>query len=87
MGFQLVFLIAFRYKYKLKKDAFWWFIGYIIFFGFAGYKLLGAINTFEHNVPMGSENASLSISASGFLWVISIVCLLIGISRIASNRV
>ena len=67
MVIQLLFLIALKYEYKFCIQAFRWFIGYIVFFGFAGYKLLEAINTFEHNNSMGSENASLSMGTSGVL--------------------
>lgn len=86
MGIQLISLISLWYKDKFNKEAFGWLISYIIFFSLAGYKLLEAINTFEHNNPMGSENASLSIGTSGVLWVISVACLLIGLSRLLGNK-
>ncbi len=87
MAIQLLFLITLKYEHKFCVEAFRWFIGYIVFFCFAGYKLLESINTFEHNNSMGSENASLCMGTSGILWFISVVCLLIGISRLASNKV
>ncbi|KJS22218.1 MAG: hypothetical protein VR72_06735 [Clostridiaceae bacterium BRH_c20a] len=87
MAIQLISLIALWYEHKFNKEAFRWFLAYIVFFSFAGYKILEAINTFERNNPMGSENASLSIGTSGVLWVISVVCLLLGISRLVSNKV
>jgi hypothetical protein len=61
MGIELISFIALWLKYKFSKEAFGWFIGHVVFFSFAGYKLLEAINTFEHHDFMGSENASLSI--------------------------
>jgi hypothetical protein len=59
----------------------------MVFFVFAGYKLLEAINTFEHQHPMGSENASSSIGISGVLWFISVACLFIGLSCLLSYQV
>ncbi|WP_163152612.1 hypothetical protein [Anoxybacillus sp. MB8] len=87
MGIELISFIVLWLKHKFSKEAFCWFIGHIIFFSFAGYKLLEAINTFEHNDFMGSEKASLSIGISGILWAISVVCLLIGIARLISSKV
>jgi RsiW-degrading membrane proteinase PrsW (M82 family) len=87
MGIELVVLIVLWFHYKFSRKAFSWFIGHMVFFAFAGYKLLEAINTFEHQHPMGSENASLSIGISGVLWAISVACLLIGLSRLLSHQV
>lgn len=85
MGVQLLSFIILGFKQKFSKQAFSWFMGYIIFFSFAGYKLLEAMNTYELNSTMGSENASLSIGFSGVLWVASVVCLLVGISRLTTE--
>jgi hypothetical protein len=87
MGIELISFIVLWHKHKFSKEAFCWFIGHIAFFSFAGYKLLEAINTFEHNDSMGSEKASLSIGISGVLWAISVACLLIGIARLISSKV
>ncbi|MEW9672773.1 hypothetical protein [Ammoniphilus sp. 3BR4] len=85
MGIELITLIILWFEFKFNKEAFRWFIAHIFFFVFAGYKLLEAINTNEHNNPMGSEIASLSIGSSGILWAISVACLLIGLSLLLSN--
>lgn len=86
MLLELLSIIGLWLKHKFSKEAFSWFVGHIIIFAFAGYKLLEAINITEHNNFMGSENASLSIGFSGVLWAISIVCLIIGISRLLSFK-
>lgn len=87
MGLELISLIVLWLYHRFNKEAFGWFIGHIVFFTFAGYKLIEAINTFEHNNPMGSENASLSIGTAGVLWTINVACLLIGINRLVSSKV
>ncbi|WP_104373652.1 hypothetical protein [Desulfocucumis palustris] len=86
MGLELISLIFIWLHNRFSKETFGWFIGHTVFFAFAGYKLIEAINTFEHNNPMGSENASLSIGTSGVLWTISVTCLLIGLNRLISSK-
>lgn len=86
MLIELFSIIGLWAEHKFSKEAFSWFVGHIIFFAFAGYKLLEAINTTEHNNSMGSENASLSIGFSGVLWAISVACLIIGLSRLLSHK-
>jgi hypothetical protein len=87
IGIEHVVLIVLWFHYKFSRKAFSWFIGHVVFFALAGYKLLEAINTFEHQHLMGSENASLSIGVSGVLWTISVACLLIGLSCLLSHQV
>lgn len=83
---ELISIIWLWMVHKFSKEAFSWFVVHSIFFACAGYKLLEAINTTEHNSFMGSENASLSIGFSGVLWSISIVCLITGLSRLLSYQ-
>lgn len=83
---ELASIIGLWLKYKVSNEAFSWLVGHMFFFALAGYKLLEAINITEHNNSMGSENASLSIGFSGVLWAISIVCLIIGLSRLLSFK-
>lgn len=86
MMVEVIAIVSLWFEHKFDKEAFGWFIAHIIFIGLAGYKLLEAINTFEHKNPMGSEDASLSIGISGVLWAISVACFLIGLSRLLSNK-
>lgn len=86
MLLELISIVGLWLKHKFSKEAFIWFVGHIIFFAFAGYKLLEAINITEHKNFMGSENSSLSIGFSGVLWAISTVCLMIGLSRLLSFK-
>lgn len=86
MLLELISIIGLWLIHKFSKEAFGWFVVHIIFFAFAGYKLLEAINFTEHKNSMGSENASLSIGVAGVLWAISTVCLIIGLSRLLAFK-
>lgn len=82
VSIELVCVVYLWLKHKYDKEAFKLFIAHIVFFSFAGYKLLEAINTFERGNAMGSESASMSIGLSGVFWTISVSCLLIGLARL-----
>jgi hypothetical protein len=86
MIIQFIFIVCLWIYRKFDKVSFVYILVHIILFSFAGYNLLRAINTFEYNTGMGSEEASLSIAIAGLCWAISVLFLLISLSRLVSKN-
>jgi len=86
VGIEFIFIFYLWLKFKYLKGAFIWLFAHIAFFTFAGYKLLVAINSFEHQNPMASEDASFSMGISGTLWILSVACLLIALGKLVQVK-
>ncbi|MFD1739426.1 hypothetical protein ACFSCX_23375 [Bacillus salitolerans] len=82
MFIQLLYIISLWKTKQPDRVAFIYLIVYLSLFSLAGVNLLQAINTFEHQNPMGSETASLNMGYAGILWSLSVLFLLRGISRL-----
>lgn len=86
MLIQLLFIIHLWMTHKFDTSSFVYILVHITLFSFAGYHLLVAINTFEYETGMGSEEASLSIAIAGILWAASSIFLLKGVSRLVKVK-
>ncbi|KUO49788.1 MAG: hypothetical protein APF76_00665 [Desulfitibacter sp. BRH_c19] len=77
-----------RLWFKSKENAFIWLIAHFIIFSFAVVKWINVITgaTLLPGTTMSSENTSLQIGQAGIIWAISIIFLLIGISRLSKKK-
>ena len=76
----LIILAVLWIKNKKKSIAYVWTIFHFLVFSVAVYFLLQAISL-DPNHPMASEENSLNIGLAGVTWMVSVVCLLIGIKK------
>ncbi|WP_338452490.1 hypothetical protein R4Z09_11760 [Niallia oryzisoli] len=83
---QLLFVIRLWMRQKFDTGSFIYVLIHIILFSFAGYNLLIAINTFDYETGMDSEEASVSIAIAGILWALSVFFLLKGGSRLVKTK-
>lgn len=91
-GFAIVIVVEFFFVIRLwisrkfDKGSFMFILTHIIFFFFAGYNLLIAINTLENEAGMGSEIASFRMGIAGVLWALSVLFLLISLVRLTKAK-
>ena len=88
VGFSLVMGIAFLiilmlcFKSSNNRIAYMWTCVHFVLFSIAGYFLLKAIS-FDSTHWMASEEISLLMGISGVIWLLSMICLIIGLLKFA----
>ncbi|MGP4039217.1 hypothetical protein ACTWP4_04810 [Gracilibacillus sp. D59] len=68
-----------------KSSGYIWTLLHLILLSVAIYFALKAVN-FNYDHPMASEEISLLIGISGFLWAVSMLCLVVALFRFSKRR-
>lgn len=85
ISFIVVLLLMFSKERTPFKVAYAWVFGFFVFFSLAIYQALQTLR-FNTNHPMASEEISLRLGITGVLWAISMLFLLLGLSKFSSAK-
>ena len=87
MGISFVVLLWLMFSKERKpfKVAYAWVLGFFVFFSLAISQALQTLR-FDINHPMASEEISLHLGITGGLWAISMLLLLLGLSKFSSAK-
>ncbi|MCZ8537088.1 hypothetical protein M9R32_07850 [Paenisporosarcina quisquiliarum] len=84
LSFIVVLWLIFSKERKSFKVAYAWVLGFFVFFSLAISQALQTLR-FDMNHPMASEEISLRLGITGVLWAISMLFLLVGLSKFSST--
>lgn len=83
--FIIVLILMCSKKRKLYRMAYWYVIGYLLFFSWAVNQALNTIS-FDVNHPMASEEISLRLGIAGVLWAVSMLFFLLAIIKFSLSK-
>jgi uncharacterized membrane protein YbhN (UPF0104 family) len=85
MGIAILITVFLWMKNKNKNSGYIWTLLHLLLVSVAAYFVLKAI-AFDYNHPMASEEISLQIGISGFVWALSMICLVIALFSFSEER-
>ncbi|WP_175631835.1 hypothetical protein [Virgibacillus siamensis] len=85
MGITILITVFLWVKNKNHSLGYIWTLLHLLLFSVATYFALKAI-AFDYTHPMASEEISLRIGISGFVWALSMICLVMALFSFSRMR-